>query len=344
MLCVENNRPVIYKTSETMGNLIFKEVDKQLAKDMMVKNHYSHKWVSNFGVVNIGVFKESEPDKCLGVASFGWMMNPESYKVIADNITREEVLELNRLWVDDCLGKNTESMLLSASWKILKWYGKIKVVQSFADGRLGCGTVYKASNFKYYGVDHTGFFRDKTNGEVWFAKMLTQTKAPRTMLKLAIMFSKDMFDVFVVNTYRYIYVLDKSVNIILKEQPYPEYHKGEFSCQADDVFGKLVPPFGELAGSAQSLGRAYIIAKIYNDEEGMYWISKKLLQFYNEPQINEMLNIQKENGTLKRLYSSSLVYNALVKVTDWYKVLVDDSKLEVSSQLQQTFITEDLWG
>lgn len=343
MLYVENGKPIVSKNSDTMGTLIFKEVDKALAREIMINNHYSHKWVSNFGVVNIGVFKESEPDNCLGVASFGWMMNPESYKIISNDITRDEVLELNRLWVDDCLGKNTESMLLSASWKILKWYGKIKVVQSFADGRLGCGTVYKASNFKYYGVDHTGFFRDKTNGEVWFAKMLTQTKAPRTMLKLAIMFSKDMFDVFVVNTYRYIYVLDKSINILLKEQPYPEYHKGEFYCQADDVFGKLVPPFGELAGSAQSLGRAYIIAKIYNDNEGAHYIAKKLLQFYNEQQLDEMINIQKENGTLKRLYSSSLVYNSLLKVTKWYDTMVKDSQLEIDT-VDNSLVTEDLWG
>ena len=343
MLYVENGKPIVSKNSDTMGTLIFKEVDKALAREIMINNHYSHKWVSNFGVVNVGVFKESEPDRCLGVASFGWMMNPESYKVISNDITRDEVLELNRLWVDDCLGKNTESMLLSASWKILKWYGKIKVVQSFADGRLGCGTVYKASNFKYYGVDHTGFFRDKTNGEVWFAKMLTQTKAPRTMLKLAIMFSKDMFDVFVVNTYRYIYVLDKSINILLKEQPYPEYHKGEFYCQADDIFGKLVPPFGELAGSAQSLGRAYIIAKIYNDNEGAHYIAKKLLQFYNEQQLDEMINIQKENGTLKRLYSSSLVYNSLLKVTKWYDAMVKDSQLEIDT-VDSSLVTEDLWG
>lgn len=35
----------ITKQTKHMGVLEFKEVDKAKAKDMVIKNHYSHKWV-----------------------------------------------------------------------------------------------------------------------------------------------------------------------------------------------------------------------------------------------------------------------------------------------------------
>ena len=101
MLKIEYGKPVIYKNSSTMGTLIMREIDKELAKDICIKYHYAHKWNENFGVINIGIFRESEPDKCLGVASFGNLMNPKSYKQFSDDIEQDEILELNILWVDD---------------------------------------------------------------------------------------------------------------------------------------------------------------------------------------------------------------------------------------------------
>ena len=340
MLCVEHNKPVVYKDSDVMGTLVFKEVDKNLAKDLVIKNHYSHKWASNFGVVNVGVFRQSDLATCLGVASFGWMMFPRAYKSIASNIGREEILELNRLWVDDCLGKNTESMLLSASWKILKWYGKVRVVQSFADGRLGCGTIYKASNFKYYGVAKTSFLIENTTGEIWFAGMFVKTCSPKTMLELGKKFCKNELTPIVVNSYRYLYVLDKTVNILLKEQPYPEYQKGEIYVDKDIIFKQLPSTFGgETRGCAQGLFRDYIIGKVLGDEEACYYISKKLLEFYDETAINTIFNEQKENETLKQKFYNK--HKNIFEITDWYTLLVMDSK---NDSVKENVITKvDLW-
>ena len=143
------------KTETTMD---FKEIDYDTAKEMMLKNHYSHKWNTAFGKINIGVYKDNI---LLGCASFGNLMNPKSFKSISPDLTQENVIELNRLWVDDKLGGNAETVLLSVSWKFIKSnYPNIKVVQSFADGRLGCGTIYKAASFKYYGYTESLFFED----------------------------------------------------------------------------------------------------------------------------------------------------------------------------------------
>lgn len=142
----------IVKETSTLGKLIIKGVPKEEAKRMIVENHYSHKWnEGGFGKYNFGVFRAEEPDKCLGVAVYGYMKNPAA-KIFTHPNPKAWVCELNRMWIDDALGKNAESVLIAASLKLLrKADPNIVAVQSFADGRLGCGTIYKASNFRYYG-------------------------------------------------------------------------------------------------------------------------------------------------------------------------------------------------
>jgi preprotein translocase subunit SecA len=71
-----------------MGTLVMKEVSKEVAKPMIIENHYSHKWGSQFGLINVGVFRD---DVLLGVAVFGWMKNANSYKSIA-NIEKNEII------------------------------------------------------------------------------------------------------------------------------------------------------------------------------------------------------------------------------------------------------------
>ena len=63
----------IVKETSTLGKLIIKGVPKEEAKRMIVENHYSHKWnEGGFGKYNFGVFRAEEPDKCLGVAVYGY--------------------------------------------------------------------------------------------------------------------------------------------------------------------------------------------------------------------------------------------------------------------------------
>ena len=58
----------VYKETSSLGRLLVKPVEKALAKAMIVKNHYSHKWNDGgFGVYNFGIFRANEPDRCLGV-------------------------------------------------------------------------------------------------------------------------------------------------------------------------------------------------------------------------------------------------------------------------------------
>lgn len=205
---------VIKKYTKYMGELYFKECSKEEARDMVVCGHYSHKFQGYFGLINVGVYTQG---RLVGVASFGGLMNPESYRKFGD-FKKGEVIELNRLWIDDELGMNTETMILSASWKIIrKNHPEVKVVQSFADGRLGAGTIYKASNFKYYGVETTKFFQNKETKVISHKVGIENTKAPSSMCKINKAFCEGKLEQFTVNTYRYVYPLYDDVVITMPE-------------------------------------------------------------------------------------------------------------------------------
>lgn len=272
---------IITKKTKHMGTLEFKEVDKPTAKEMVVNNHYSHKWGTAFGVINVGVFRDNQ---LLGVAVFGHMMNPNSYKSIAD-IEKNEIIELNRLWISDELGHNAETITLGACWKILKKdYPHIKLVQSFADGRLGCGTIYKASNFKYYGNSTTLFYENIETKEVKHNVLFNNGRNIGSMLKHNIDLLDGKLRPFKVKTYRYIYILDKRVNVKLKEKPYPTYSKGmEYVpiAYSDNLLGKLVLGYN-------SMNDSYHANKALSLIKGN--ISKILDEQMNHKYLNEFIN------------------------------------------------------
>lgn len=218
----------IIKKTSSLGTIIIKEVPKKVAKELIVANHYSHKWLdSSFGKFNYGIFREEEPDRCLGVAAYGYMKNSKA-RIFTHPNPEAWMCELNRMWIDDTLGHNAESLLIAVSIKLLRKSDPTCVaVQSFADGRLGCGTIYKASNFVYYGYHYTIFCRNKRTGEVIHEQILTNSTSPSGYLRANIAFLIGDLELFKVKTYRYIYPLCKKFKFIRNPQPYPVYDKGE---------------------------------------------------------------------------------------------------------------------
>lgn len=221
------DRQMIVKETSSLGKLIIKGVPKEKAKCMIVENHYSHKWCDGgFGKYNFGIFRAEEPDKCLGVAVYGYMKNPKA-KIFTHSNPQAWMCELNRMWIDDALGKNAESVLIAASLKLLrKADPNIVAVQSFADGRLGCGTIYKASNFRYYGFHYTRFLRNKRTGEMTHEQILTTTTSATGYLRSNIAYLIGDLEVLRVKTYRYIYPFCKHFRFVGSEKPYPPYEKG----------------------------------------------------------------------------------------------------------------------
>jgi len=109
---------MIRKETKNLGILIIKPIEKALAKEMIIKNHYSRKWNDGgFGKYNYGIFREENPDLCLGVTVYGLMKNCKA-KIFTHPNPEAWMCELNRMWIDDCLGHNAETVLKgSRKWK-----------------------------------------------------------------------------------------------------------------------------------------------------------------------------------------------------------------------------------
>lgn len=233
-------------TLEDGSTFTIERIDKGVARDLIVANHYSGTWNTAFGVYSFGIFYSGE---LVGALAYGNPMNTGSVGSLAD-LPPDAVTELNRMWISDVLGPNTETAALARTMRWLKNHAGIQLVQTFADGRLGCGTVYKAANFGYYGHDRTLFFRDLTTGEPEHGTQFTITgdsrrfgEFPRPMVARNLRLVSGDLEAFTVKTYRYLYPLTKYARrrILLKREPYPAYDKGE------TVLPDYVPPASQIA-------------------------------------------------------------------------------------------------
>lgn len=288
---------IIKKETSHMGVLIIKEIDYTLAKDIIIKNHYSHKWNTSFGKINVGIFKEKYPDVCLGVASFGNLMNPNSYVNFNKRFNKDNVVELNRLWIDDELEMNAETILLGASWKIIRnSYPNVKAVQSFADGRLGCGTIYKASNFDYYGYTKTLFYKNKETGEFQHKVPMENTKRPDGMIKLNYQYALGVLEPYYVKTYKYIYPLYKNIKIELEKKEYPKYEKGM----------ELIDDYNHREGL---MFRSLLLSYLLDYKKEFIFIKKYILENFYKTKIEIEFNKAKQNESIIEICKERKIEN-----------------------------------
>ena len=103
-------------------------IDKKIAKELIIKNHYSHKWTSCR--YSIGLF---DVDKLIGVSVYGFPVGRQTVKSITPNLNNSDVLELTRLWIIDDTPKNTESYFLGKTFDWLRKNTNVKVLISYSD-------------------------------------------------------------------------------------------------------------------------------------------------------------------------------------------------------------------
>lgn len=206
------------------GNKDFyvKEISREIANNIIIKNHYSKK-VYAATYIHLGVFINND---LLGVLQYGYAMNPASQSSVVANTEINEYLELNRMWIDDKAGRNTESQAISYSIKYIKRkYPRIKWIQSFADERCGCfGIVYQAANFKYFG-DHNQIFWT-LNGETFHNSLMTR-KTGLSKKEAYLQENKEKAVSSTLRQFRYIYFINKKSikDCLLKEKPYEKHYK-----------------------------------------------------------------------------------------------------------------------
>ena len=138
-------------------------IAKSVARTMIEKNHYSHKWTNC--TVAYGVYYKDHIEstffggfnnKLIGVLVYGNAVGRLASKSISELLTNDQVFELTRLWIADGYGKNIESYCIADSFRLLnKEYPHIKSILSYADSEVGhAGIIYQATGFLYQGDNY----------------------------------------------------------------------------------------------------------------------------------------------------------------------------------------------
>jgi len=130
------------EVNDTMLPGLIEVLDSKTAGRLVVAKHYLHRRppISHA----FGLWVHGEP---MGVVTYG---TPASrhLQMGACPTNPGTVIELNRLWLDDALPKNSESWFVSRTLKMLP----PKIVVSYADPLFGhYGYIYRALNFDYAG-------------------------------------------------------------------------------------------------------------------------------------------------------------------------------------------------
>ncbi len=204
------------------NDLVLKKIEKKRCNQIIIDNHYSHKTATDaHTLLYLGIFYKNE---IVGAMQYGYAMNPKSCANIVEDTKIDEYYELNRLWIADGVPiKNVESQIIGMSFKLIKKINpKIKWIQSFADGRVGVGTIYQATNFIYCGSHKTKFV-ELNNGEVHHEGKFRnlQKSFGRKFHGL----DKDKkFKHKIYDQYRYIYFIkkDERKKLLLKPESYPK--------------------------------------------------------------------------------------------------------------------------
>jgi hypothetical protein len=133
-------------------------IAKNIAKDIIVKKHYTHAWTACR--YSLGIYYKEDNDttfggdKLIGAIIYGFPVGAKAPTSVCEGLTKDNVLELTRLYCDDGYGSNIESYALGQSFRWLKENDKdIKVLISYADNGQGhLGGIYKATNWRYEGI------------------------------------------------------------------------------------------------------------------------------------------------------------------------------------------------
>ena len=135
-------------------------IAKSIAKDMIIKKHYTHAWTAcRYALGIYHTMDENDifgnDQELVGVAVYGFPVGAKASTSVCEGLTKDNILELTRLYVDDGYGSNIESCALGKTFQWLKDNDKnIKVLLSYANNGQGhVGGIYKATNWIYQGLN-----------------------------------------------------------------------------------------------------------------------------------------------------------------------------------------------
>lgn len=144
-------------------------ISKNDASKILLKYHYLKDISRGFkSGYNYGLFLDGE---IIGVCIFTGFPVPELSKGMLglDRSDQDGLFELSRLCLEPEIQKvehNLSSWFVARCIRNLRSDTKVRVILSYADNDFHSGTVYKALNFKYYGLSalKKDFYIKQDNG------------------------------------------------------------------------------------------------------------------------------------------------------------------------------------
>jgi len=123
-------------------------INYETAANMVKKYHYAHRVPSI--VVSIGMYVD---DVLAGCITYGIPPVPNVQRCCGEQY-RKNTLELNRLFIHDWAGYNSESWLIGQSFRLLRQeWSNYFILVSYADTGEGHeGYIYRATNWLYTGT------------------------------------------------------------------------------------------------------------------------------------------------------------------------------------------------
>lgn len=206
-------------------------IDKKIAKELIVKNHYSHKWTSCRYAYGLFLGNELK-----GLAVYGFPIGRQVVKSISPILENSDVLELTRLWVDDSEGKNTESYFIGQTFKLLRNNTSIKCLISYSDPYYShVGIIYQATNWLYQGNNTmlVKAYMHVVNGEALHPRSCVAkygTIKTNELLKI----DPNYHRIEMLKKHRYIYILDRRYKKRILEtlvHPILPYPKNNDNCK-----------------------------------------------------------------------------------------------------------------
>jgi len=132
------------------------------AKRITVANHYMKTWPQGARMA-FGIFMD---DKCHGCMVLGYAPTTErKIKKWCTHIGGSQYIELQRTWISDKLGHNTESWMMARVMKYLKDAGVWLVLTHSGGCKDDVGFMFQASGWLYFGCEPCNDFYRTKKGE-----------------------------------------------------------------------------------------------------------------------------------------------------------------------------------
>ena len=208
------------------SKLSVREIDRKVAKDMVVKYHYSKQWTKcsvalglYYTTGNEHTFFDEPEEKLIGTICYGDPIGRHSGASVSAAIPRESVYELVRLFIHDGYGSNIESYLIGQGFKWLKEnQPHIKALISYADPQAGhVGTIYQATNWIYQGnkirPNDSWLFKWEEEGEWQHGRTIFPYYGTNNIEKLRNLVPRDFWVKKELRKHRYVYLLGSKSEI-----------------------------------------------------------------------------------------------------------------------------------